>query len=967
MKKLLNSLMGGVSNTLPVSVSRTLLVLLTLVFGASEMRGQLNPCERTLPDGIYRIATVNNIDFNIGVEGNSEGENAYIKLYPRDINNESQLFLVEYLPNFHAESGGYNYRIKNVKSRMFLRPFGNSPWSESYDIVQSTNDQNGARWIIEDGGNGTYRIRSATGNYCLDLNRGNVASGEQIHTWAGSMGNTQQWVFVPVDGVTNFPNGDYNIRSAIPNAFGSGVDLIGGSTAESTKIHLWSNLGQQSQKWHVEYVGNGYYKILSKPSGDNNLALNVKGNDYFGNPDVQLYAYNGNDDASQWVLRDAGNGSFYIINKRGLFLDVASAGTKDGTAIKAYRGNSTDAQKWYFVPVDGEQTISDGIYQIVSNMNRQYVVDYAPGHSDRVHLWETQGTQFANQRWRATWIGGGYYTFQSLNADNTYLSMKDGSHALGTNVETQSSLDDASKFVVRSMGDGSFNIIHKNGLFVDVVNGTMANGTNIQGWQGNSAPAQKFVFKAVDGTKTIEDGWYTIDCQSESKNLCLTVLDSKKNEDRANVQLGEKTSANNQIWKVTYLENDGYYSIMSAGSGKAIDVADGRADQGTNIQQFKNKDHRGEPTQQWIIKSAGDDSYYIYNYNGLYLDVSGGKLESGANIQLWLGNQSDAQKFVFNPVTPNGPVKVIGNNGQEDDCPTVNYAISRANDLGGGTIKILEDVNVEGSDVNEKTLIRKDSHVTIDLNGHSFLVNGKSLPTDESIDASSANVTILLKDDGFTSYTNECQVTGSPVKYVRDLPTTTRAGKWQALYLPFKAEAPSGYEFGSPKRGSVSQSSAKLVFEKGVTSLEAKKYYFVRSSDGKVTITQQNATLLPYTTPEQEAYAEGSNLGIKGSLHNDDNVANADKTFWVLTNGGKFTWAKAGSHQRPYHWVIYVPNNSIAALNLFEEEDDPTAVESVESVEDEDTPIYTIGGIRVNSSNLAPGIYVRGGKKFVVR
>lgn len=125
-------------------------------------------------------------------------------------------------------------------------------------------------------------------------------------------------------------------------------------------------------------------------------------------------------------------------------------------------------------------------------------------------------------------------------------------------------------------------------------------------------------------------------------------------------------------------------------------------------------------------------------------------------------------------------------------------------------------------------------------------------------------------------------------------------------------------------------------------------------------------------TSEPQKVSKGSEgYALKGSLTKEHNKASEDKAFWVLTNGGKFTWAKSGSHQRPYHWVVYAPTGSEAksfALYTLGEDmfDDATGIDAVVVVNDNE-PIYTISGVKVaNSKALAPGMYIKGGKKFTV-
>lgn len=279
------------------------------------------------------------------------------------------------------------------------------------------------------------------------------------------------------------------------------------------------------------------------------------------------------------------------------------------------------------------------------------------------------------------------------------------------------------------------------------------------------------------------------------------------------------------------------------------------------------------------------------------------------------------------------------------------------------------------ANVGYTTLTNPDKAVTLDLNGKGLLVDGATGDI-----TGNANVTILLKDDGVTEYTNKSQVTGSPIKYQRNFgASATRAGKWQALYLPFTASAPEGYEFGTVKSVTIGDDASEIIVEKMASgaTLTAANHYFVRSDDGTVEINVISATLSPYSAPTEGAVKDANgttgSYTIKGSLTNKDNEATKNAAFWVLTNNATFAWVNSGAHQRPYHWVIFDKTGNTGARSLalrtldedvFEE---ATGVGSI-TAESASEPIYTISGVKVaNGKALAPGMYIKGGKKFTVR
>lgn len=69
----------------------------------------------------------------------------------------------------------------------------------------------------------------------------------------------------------------------------------------------------------------------------------------------------------------------------------------------------------------------------------------------------------------------------------------------------------------------------------------------------------------------------------------------------------------------------------------------------------------GQSTANWCLESGGDGSYMIKNVeSGLYLDVASGSYTNGTNVQIWTGNNSNAQKWYF--IKEGGVYKIIARN-----------------------------------------------------------------------------------------------------------------------------------------------------------------------------------------------------------------------------------------------------------------------------------------------------------------
>ncbi len=100
-----------------------------------------------------------------------------------------------------------------------------------------------------------------------------------------------------------------------------------------------------------------------------------------------------------------------------------------------------------------------------------------------------------------------------------------------------------------------------------------------------------------------------------------------------------------------------YFYIKNAYSGKYLDVYNGIASNGTNVQQF---DFNGGDNQKWFVSYVGDGLYQFGSmvgstisdgnrYLNYALDMNGAVDGNGVNLQIWQPNTSSAQRFALEP------------------------------------------------------------------------------------------------------------------------------------------------------------------------------------------------------------------------------------------------------------------------------------------------------------------------------
>ena len=91
---------------------------------------------------------------------------------------------------------------------------------------------------------------------------------------------------------------------------------------------------------------------------------------------------------------------------------------------------------------------------------------------------------------------------------------------------------------------------------------------------------------------------------------------------------------------------NGYCRIVNAGSGKVLDVWNGEAVSGNNVQQYE---WNGSAAQLWKADPNDDGSIVFRSAlnENLVLDVAGGTDAAGANLQIYEANGSAAQNWMI--------------------------------------------------------------------------------------------------------------------------------------------------------------------------------------------------------------------------------------------------------------------------------------------------------------------------------
>ena len=143
----------------------------------------------------------------------------------------------------------------------------------------------------------------------------------------------------------------------------------------------------------------------------------------------------------------------------------------------------------------------------------------------------------------------------------------------------------------------------------------------------------------------LEDGTYVVSTKLKD-GMVLDVADGSR-KDGANVRLWSSNGTKAQQWTVSH-DSKGYVTLRNVNSGKALDVKDGKAANGSNVQQYAPNSYR---SQKWVAVRSGSVYKLVSALSpSMALDVKDGKAANGSNVQIYTANGYRSQQWTFKTV-----------------------------------------------------------------------------------------------------------------------------------------------------------------------------------------------------------------------------------------------------------------------------------------------------------------------------
>lgn len=297
-----------------------------------------------------------------------------------------------------------------------------------------------------------------------------------------------------------------------------------------------------------------------------------------------------------------------------------------------------------------ETNVGVGGYYRIKNVNSSKYLS-VPNNDSGAKVVQTSSTG-DNTIWQV--VGGsesGYIKLAAQVGDGRkVLDVTGGSSSNSAQIQIWGNGSSSNQdFKLKNLGAGKFGILSRvsgDVRCLDVSGYSSNEGASVIQYDYKGSLNQQWVFERVNYTHPIVDGGvYYI--KNYNSNLYMDVLDGK-DANGTNVRQWNGNGADAQRFKVVST-GDGYYKLVSQAGGKkrVIDVNGNSASNGANISLY---DDRGTDNQKFKLIDNGNGVFQIatkISNNKSMVEIINADKKAGANIQQWSSNNNNCQKWVF--------------------------------------------------------------------------------------------------------------------------------------------------------------------------------------------------------------------------------------------------------------------------------------------------------------------------------
>ena len=203
-------------------------------------------------------------------------------------------------------------------------------------------------------------------------------------------------------------------------------------------------------------------------------------------------------------------------------------------------------------------------------------------------------------------------------------------------------------------------------------------------------------------------------------------------------------------------------------------------------------------------------------------------------------------------------------------------------------------------------------------------------------------------------------------------------GAWNTICLPFDVSAAQAKSvFGADVRIAALNVESKgntLVFDdKTAEGIKAAVPYLIMPSEVKADDKYEfyNVSIKPENTESAAAVSTHDGFVFKGIYNKVDitqDINNSKSYAAFLGANNTLFKAKSGSTTKGFRAYFAIPNSTATSALRVVVDGNATSIKNINcGVVESDDAVYNLQGQRVDARSLMPGLYIKAGKKFVVR
>ena len=245
-------------------------------------------------------------------------------------------------------------------------------------------------------------------------------------------------------------------------------------------------------------------------------------------------------------------------------------------------------------------------------------------------------------------------------------------------------------------------------------------------------------------------------------------------------------------------------------------------------------------------------------------------------------------------------------------------------------------------------------------------------------------VTSISLNDNSNAYTRNTQIDDADVSYTRDF-----SKYWEPLYIPFSlkyedwkddfeiAYINAVHQYDTNDDGDIDKTVLEFVKIKSGSTYPNTPYIIRAKEKGKKTLSAKYVTLyesdvnqIKCSTTAQEFiftgnYKKVSTMDLMAYYTNKYTMHLGDINYISLITGvGAYRWYMEIKDRESVYGINN--NNTSKEISIRVVGEETTGVANIQHTSP-NTQIYDLNGRKVNENNLKPGMYVKNGRKFVVR